>query len=72
MKNCSDIQVMLMTQHNVNWNDTPTRFKRGSACYRIETELEETDVTRHVWIVDTEMPILTQYREYVERFIFVG
>lgn len=71
-KNGSDIQDMLMTQHNVNWNDTPTRFKRGSACYKVESEIEGTGVSKHSWVIDTEMPILTQDREYVEQFIFVG
>jgi tRNA(His) 5'-end guanylyltransferase len=30
-------QDMLMLQKNVNWNDTPTRFKRGIAVYKTET-----------------------------------
>jgi tRNA(His) 5'-end guanylyltransferase len=35
-------QDMLMLQKNVNWNDTPTRFKRGVAVYKTET------VVKHV------------------------
>ena len=35
-------QDMLMLQRNVNWNDLPTKYKRGVAVYKIET------VVKHV------------------------
>ena len=33
-KSCNDIQDMLMTQKDINWNDLPTYQKRGSCCVR--------------------------------------
>ena len=85
-KNCSDIQDMLMTWHNVNWNDVDTRFKRGFACIRKETEVSVPDTstasptatapcgktTRRVWVLDMEMPIITQDRDYVDKLVFIG
>lgn len=66
-KNCSNIQDMLMEKHNVNWNDVETRFKRGCSCYKDSDESGNSS-----WIVDKEMPVLTQDRDYVERHIMVG
>ena len=64
-KNCSNIQDMLMEKHNVNWNDVPTCFKRGCACFKTSTGSDD----RSEWFVDYDMPILTQDRDYVERHI---
>ena len=66
-KNCSNIQAMLMELHNVNWNNVDTRFKRGCACYKHAEESGNCS-----WIVDFEMPILTQDRDYVEKHVLVG
>ena len=63
-KNCSNIQDMLMEKHNVNWNDVETRFKRGTACFK-----DVDDDGHSFWIVDFEMPIITQNREYVEKHV---
>jgi tRNA(His) 5'-end guanylyltransferase len=41
-KNGLEKQDMLMLLKNVNWNDIPTRFKRGTAVYKAET------VVKHV------------------------
>lgn len=40
---CSEIQDMLMLEKGINWNDTPTYFKRGGCVYRdlsLKTEVE--------------------------------
>lgn len=66
-KNCSSIQDMLMEKHNVNWNDFTVRYKRGCACYKMNVTENETN--RSKWIVDYDMPIITQDREYVEKWI---
>ena len=57
-KSCNDIQDMLMTQKGINFNDMPTEFKRGVCCRK------DTDGK---WVIDKEIPIFTQDREYVER-----
>lgn len=66
-KNCSNIQDMLMEKHNVNWNDFPTRYKRGCACYKMNRL--ENEAERGKWVVDYDMPIITQDREYVEKWV---
>lgn len=66
-KNCSQIQDMLHEQKGINWNDIPTYRKRGTAFYRIRVSKEDTWRTR--WVIDREMPILTQKREYVDNWV---
>lgn len=76
-KSCNDIQEMLFQEYGINWNDYPTTFKRGSACYRVTEESEVTNkatgetkvVTRSRWAIDENIPIFTQDRAFVERWI---
>ena len=59
-KSCSMIQDMLHEQRGINWNDFPTRWKRGTAWTKARG-------------VDYEMPILKREgRNYVDKVIFVG
>lgn len=82
-KSCNDIQDMLMTQKEINWNDLPTYQKRGSCCVKMyqtangvfeshaEDELVENG--RTYWSVDTNIPIFKgEGREYIDRLVFVG
>ena len=59
-KSCSDIQDMLMLQKGINFNDMPVEFKRGVCCFKAPGG----------WILDTEIPIFTQERDYVDRWVF--
>ena len=76
-KSCNDIQDMLTTQKNINFNDMPTEFKRGVCCYKTECEnitidfktREEERYTRSNWVLDKEVPIFTQDRAYIESLI---
>lgn len=62
-KNCNDIQNMLLTEKDINWNNYPTSCKRGTAVIK----------KGGCWTIDDLMPILKgENREYVDRFIFVG
>ena len=59
-KSCNMIQDMLHEQRGINWNDYPTRWKRGVAWTRARG-------------VDYEMPMLKgEDRKYVDKVIFVG
>ena len=59
-KSCKDIKEMLAADGKP-WEDLPTAFQRGRACYRDE---------ERGWILDEEMPILKgDGREYLERLI---
>ena len=69
-KNCSNIQDMLMNEIGINWNDIPTKFKRGVATIQVPKTLENGEI-RKEWIIDDNMPILTQDRDYVEKRILI-
>lgn len=77
-KSCNAIQDMLWRYKGVNWNDYPTDCKRGAACYRINLEetitnpldpSEEITVSRRRWVIDKQIPIFTQDRSFVERWL---
>jgi tRNA(His) guanylyltransferase len=66
-KNGSQKQDMLMLEKGINWNDLETFLKRGSAAFRVTMQVNDT--TRSKWVVDYAMPIITQDRAYVERWV---
>lgn len=76
-KSCNDIQDMLMLQKGINFNDMPTEFKRGVCCVKEEYYPEpmqgyedcpiDAASVRTRWVLDKEIPIFTQDREYVDR-----
>lgn len=75
-KSCNMIQDMLMTGKNINWNDTPTYLKRGSCCIRKDNQssdkiFQDDECKRTRWVIDTEIPIFTQDRNYVEKLIYL-
>lgn len=58
-KSCNMIQDMLHEERGINWNDYPTRWKRGIAWTREKG-------------IDYEIPILKgEDRKYVDKLIFV-
>ena len=73
-KSCDELQEMLWQEKNINWNDFETVKKRGSCCTKtgkhtvidIQTG-EQKD--RLVWEIDKDIPIFTQDRNYIERFV---
>lgn len=76
-KSCNNIQDMLMTQKSINWNDYSTTLKRGSCCIKVDDGLTRYDevgnisdyIQRSKWVIDNEIPIFTQDRNYVEKLI---
>ena len=58
---CNQIQDMLFKDYNINWNDNPAYIKRGSSVIR--------DRESGIWIIDEEIPIFTQDRNYIERLL---
>lgn len=60
-KSVKMIQEMLFTEKDINWNDYPTTNKRGSCCVRVDGQ----------WIIDNEIPIFSQDRNYVEKYVNV-
>lgn len=73
-KSCDELQEMLWQEKNINWNDFETVKKRGSCCTKTGKHTvvdmktgEQKD--RLVWEIDKDIPIFTQDRNYIERFI---
>jgi tRNA(His) 5'-end guanylyltransferase len=73
-KSCNMIQDMLHEQKGINWNDYPTRWKRGVACHKVIDKVDTEEVcepqefgeprvyvkktTHYKWEIDWNMPIL--------------
>lgn len=73
-KNCGDIQDMLMLEKGINWNDYPTHLKRGSCCIKKPFKINEgteQEAIRNKWVIDTEIPIFTQDKDYINKLIFI-
>lgn len=73
-KSCSNIQDMLMEQHNINWNNFPTYQKRGSCVVKrtreINLSLGQGVQYRTEWVIDNDIPIFKgEGRQYVEQLI---
>lgn len=73
-KSCDELQEMLWQEKNINWNDFEIVKKRGSCCtktgiYTVVDMKTGEQKDRLVWEIDTEIPIFTQDRNYIERFI---
>lgn len=73
-KSCDELQEMLWQEKNINWNDFETAKKRGSCCTKtgkhtvIDIQTGEQK-ERLIWEIDKEIPIFTQDRNYIERFV---
>lgn len=75
-KSCNKIQDMLFTEKGINWNDFSTVEKRGTCCIKQPVVIREEEagdliarITRQKWVIDTEIPIFTQNRYYVEEWL---
>lgn len=72
-KSQNDIQDMLMTQKGINFNDMPVEFKRGVCCVKNRIVCEPygnrmlvKDFSSGKWVLDKNIPIFTQDRDYIE------
>jgi len=64
--NNKDVQDMLMLKKGINWNDTITRFKRGTSIYK-----KQGGSLNAEWFVDYEIPIITKNRQFIEKWVFL-
>lgn len=60
--NSKDIQDKMLTEKGINWNDLPTTLKRGSCAIKGEDGK---------WVIDNEIPIFTENRDYIDKLIFL-
>lgn len=72
-KSQNDIQDMLMTQKSINFNDMPIEFKRGVCCVKNRHICEPygnrmlvSGAKEGEWVIDKNIPIFTQDRDYIE------
>ena len=78
-KSCNVLQDMLHKQKGINWNDYPTVCKRGSCIIKIEDGTTQYDEVGNIcgytertkWIVDKEIPIFTQDRDYINKYVML-
>jgi tRNA(His) guanylyltransferase len=66
-KNCNQIQEMLFQEKELNFNDLPTYQKRGACIVKESYDKDGAERTR--LIVDKDIPIFTQDRNYIEKYI---
>jgi tRNA(His) guanylyltransferase len=65
-KSQNDVLDMLH-EKGINWNDCPTIQKRGGACYRKDCTF--MGARTHTFSHDDDIPIFTENREFIERFL---
>jgi len=63
--NNSQLQDKLHEEKGINWNDCKTVEKRGSCVIHFFDE----SINRSKWIIDEEIPIFTQNRDYIENIL---
>ena len=77
-KKCDEIQDLLWKEKGINWDSYPIEYKRGVACYRVEQEIEvpenqqrngQNTATRRYWCLDKGIPIFTQDRNFIEKWL---
>ena len=76
-KSCSELQELIFKK-GINWNDCPASQKRGRCIVKQTTEKEAinaitgevTKVMRSAWVVDDNIPIFSQNRDYIDDHVF--
>ncbi|MDE6426035.1 MAG: tRNA(His) guanylyltransferase Thg1 family protein [Ruminococcus sp.] len=67
--NCSMALEMLLTEKNIEWHSFPLSLQRGVCCIRkpvIINNGTDNEVQRMKWMLDTEIPVFSENRDYVE------
>ena len=65
----NELQDKMFTEYGVNWNDLSTVEKRGTCVIPMAVEIGE-GVFRNKMTLDTNIPIFTQKRNYIENIVF--
>jgi tRNA(His) guanylyltransferase len=79
-KNQSEMQEMLFSDKGINWNNCNTYLKRGACVTKHEVIpfdypqespicISKESFNRYVWSLDDNIPIFTDDRYYIERYI---
>ncbi|MDR2457452.1 MAG: hypothetical protein LBD41_03120 [Clostridiales Family XIII bacterium] len=72
--NSSQMQEKLYSEKNINFNNEPIFYRRGWLILKKEVPIimGNNTILRHKWEPDYEMPILTQDRNYIEKYLNFG
>lgn len=69
-KSCDMIQEILFTQKGINWNNYETYLKRGSCIIKEKYFMgQNMDVERSRWVVDKNIPLFTEKRKYIGKYL---
>lgn len=68
-KSCNDIQNMLFTQKDINWNSYPLSLKRG-VCAKQEPTLVNGNVYRMKWELHDNIPIFHEHSDYINDIVY--
>lgn len=60
-----EMQNKMFEEKSINWNNIEVRFKRGLACYRKEVPMVSNNGVRKKVIIDTEIPIFKENRDFI-------
>ena len=69
-KKCTELQDILFAQKGINWNHFPTIEKRG-ACI-VKATVNKNGAERREWVVDPDIPIFTQDKKYIDKFVYLN
>jgi len=67
-KNCDQLQEMIF-QKGINWNDYPSKYKRGRIIGKETYIKDNTNRSKWTNINNNEIPIFTQEREFITNLI---
>ena len=73
-KSCNRIKEMLLSEKNIDWDSLPIYQQRGSCCIKktYYPDITNTKLMRTHWVIDNEIPIFKDDRDYIERYIYIG
>jgi tRNA(His) 5'-end guanylyltransferase len=66
--NVNQVQDRLMLEKGINWNDVPTKFKRG-VCVKLKHDFKADGTPKVSTVTDYEIPIFTTERGYVDTML---
>lgn len=64
---CNKLQDKLFVEKGINWNNLKDEEKRGTCC--VKTYFTQDGNERSKWVIDYNIPIFSQNRDYIERLI---
>lgn len=63
-KNNNQVQELLLTKHDINWNDLDTWKKRGTCVIREDSNVN--GAIRSKYQIDEDIPVFSRERNYIE------